>query len=402
MQSNEPRLRLRVTTTAEWVLRSGHPWLFGDSIHEQNRPGQLGELAVIYDRQDNFLAIGLYDPESPLRVRILHRGKPQPINAAWWQGRLKEAIHRRDRLFDDQNTGYRWIHGESDGWPGLVLDRYGTTLVLKLYTAAWLPRLNEIVGIITEQLSPERLVLRLSRNIQRGANKRFSRADGEILFGPNLEGPVIFLESGLRFEADVLRGQKTGFFLDQRENRRTVESLARGRTMLNAFSFSGGFSVYAARGGAKSVTDLDISSHALAGARRNFELNSANPGVVHCRHETLQADAFDWLKRNAQPRFDLIILDPPTLARKESERAGAIQAYGRLVRHGIACLREDGILVASSCSAHVSAAEFFEVVRQTARASGRKVTELRTTGHALDHPATFREAHYLKCIYLLF
>jgi 23S rRNA (cytosine1962-C5)-methyltransferase len=402
MQSNEPRLRLRVTTTAEWVLRSGHPWLFGDSIHEQNRAGEMGELAVIYDRQDNFLAIGLYDPDSPLRVRVLHRGKPQPINGAWWRARLQEAIRRRDGLFDDQTTGHRWIHGENDGWPGLVLDRYDRTLVLKLYTAAWFPRLNEIVALLKEQLSPERLILRLSRNIERSANKQFGRADGEILFGPNLEGPVIFLESGLRFEADVLRGQKTGFFLDHRENRRAVESLARDRAVLNAFSFSGGFSIYAARGGAKSVTDLDISEHALAGAQRNVELNRASPGVVRCHHNTVQADAFEWLKKNARPRFDLVILDPPSLARREAERAGAIQAYGKLVRHGIACLRRNGILVASSCSAHVSAAEFFEVVRQSAHASGRKMTELGTTAHPPDHPATFREAHYLKCIYLRF
>jgi 23S rRNA (cytosine1962-C5)-methyltransferase len=402
MPSNEPRLRLRVTTTAEWVLRSGHPWLFGDSIHEQNRPGKLGELAVIYDRQDNFLAIGLYDPESPLRVRVLHRGKPQPIDEDWWRARLIEAIRRRDGLFDDQTTGYRWIHGENDGWPGLVLDRYDATLVLKLYTVAWLPRLKEIVALIKEQLSPERLILRLSRNVQHLASKQFGHSDGEILSGPHLDGPVVFLESGLRFEADVLRGQKTGFFLDQRENRRAIESLARGREVLNAFSFSGGFSLYAARGGAKSITDLDISSHALASARRNFELNSAEPGVARSRHETLQADAFEWLKKNRGPQFDLIILDPPSLARRESERAGAIQVYGKLVRHGIACLREGGLLIASSCSAHVSEAEFFEVVRQTARASGRKMSELRTTGHPPDHPATFREAHYLKCIYLLF
>jgi 23S rRNA (cytosine1962-C5)-methyltransferase len=381
-------------------LRSGHPWLFADSIHQQNRPGQLGELAVIYDRQDTFLAIGLFDPESPLRVRILHRGKPQAIDKHWWRARFAEATAKRDGLFDAQTTGYRWIHGESDGWPGLVLDRYDTTLVLKLYTAAWLPWLAQVVLVIKERLSPERLVLRLSRNIQQLAGKRFGRVDGEILDGPPLAGPVVFMETGLRFEADVLRGQKTGFFLDQRENRRVVESLARGRDVLNAFSFSGGFSLYAARGGAKSVTDLDISIHALESARRNFALNSAHAAVANCRHETLQTDAFKWLKED--PQFDLVVLDPPSLAKRESERAGAIQAYGKLAGRASGCLRDAGILVASSCSAHVSTTEFFEVVRQSARAAGRRFVELRTTEHAADHPAAFREAHYLKCIYLLF
>jgi 23S rRNA (cytosine1962-C5)-methyltransferase len=206
---------LRVTATAETILRSGHPWLFAESVREQNRAGHLGELAVIYDRNDAFLAIGLFDPDSPLRVRILHSGKPQTIDAAWWGNRLSETLHRRDGLFDAQTTGFRWINGESDSWPGLVLDRYDTTLVLKLYTTAWLPRLNEITALLNEQLPHERLVLRLSRNIQRLAQTQFNFSDGQILRGATLDGPVIFLESGLRFEADVLRGQKTGFFLDQ-------------------------------------------------------------------------------------------------------------------------------------------------------------------------------------------
>ncbi len=402
MHSNQPRLRVRITPTAEWKLRAGHPWLYADSVLEQNREGQSGELAVIYDRHDNFLAIGLYDRDSPLRVRILHKGKPQPLDAAWWRGRFLEAVGRRQGLFDERTTGYRWIHGENDGWPGLVLDRYETTLVVKLYTLAWLPRLPDITELIRQELNPERLVLRLSRNIQPAAWADFKMSDGQILFGPPVAGPVIFQENGLRFEADVLRGQKTGFFLDQRENRRLVESLARGREMLNAFSFSGGFAVYAARGGASAAVDLDISAFALAGADRNFALNQGDPAVARCRHETLQADAFEWLERRPARQFDLIILDPPSLAKREAERERAIQAYGKLARHGIACLRPGGILVASSCSAHVSAAEFFQMVRQAARDSGRAFEELRATGHPPDHPATFPEAQYLKGIYLKF
>src|SRR5438552_4474744 len=141
-------LRLRVTAAAEAAIRSGHPWVFDESLREQNREGGLGELAAIYDRKNRFLAIGLFDPDSPLRVRVLHAGKPVAIDAAWWRERLRQAIARRRGLFDAQTTGYRWIHGESDGWPGLVLDRYDTTLVLKLYTAAWLPRLKQFVDLI--------------------------------------------------------------------------------------------------------------------------------------------------------------------------------------------------------------------------------------------------------------
>jgi 23S rRNA (cytosine1962-C5)-methyltransferase len=393
---------LRVTAAAETQLRAGHPWVYGDSVRELNREGEPGELAVIYNRKDKFLAVGFFDPDSPIRVRVLHVGKPQTLDAAWWAARLDEAVNRRDGLFDKRTTGYRLINGESDGWPGLVLDRYDTTLVLKIYTAAWLSRLEDIVGLIRKRLKPERVVLRLSRNIVEAARKFLQVKDGQVLIGDELETYPTFLESGLRFEADVLRGQKTGFFLDQRENRRLVEELAKGRTVLNAFSFSGGFSLHAARGGAKSVTDLDMSAHALAAAERNFKLNQSDAAVAGCRHEIVLADAFEWLAGDTKQKFGLIVLDPPSLAKRETERAGAIRAYGRLAEAGIKHLSPGGILVACSCSAHVTAEEFFDAVRQSALKSERNFEELRTTRHASDHPATFKEAQYLKGIYLQF
>ena len=195
IQNKIPGLRLRVTAAAESIVRGGHPWVFAASVRGQNRPGKMGELAVIYDRHDEFLAAGLFDPDLPLRVRILHRGKPAPLNRAWWRRHLEEALARRAGLFDERagldcglpalrslgeggrissfakatedradcgleetqaapvqgrTTGYRCINGESDGWPGLVLDRYDTTLVMKLYTAAWLPRLGELEGLLAE------------------------------------------------------------------------------------------------------------------------------------------------------------------------------------------------------------------------------------------------------------
>lgn len=395
------RLRLRVTAAAEKQIRAGHPWVFSDSIREQNRDGAAGELAVIFDRNDKFLAVGFFDPESPLRVRVLHVGKPLTVDAEFWRARLDAALQRREGLFDTETTGYRLINGESDGWPGLVLDCYDTTLVLKIYTTAWEERLAEITGLIRERLQPKQIVLRLSRNLER---RTPTRRNGEVLFPdhakPETAAPVVFCENGLRFEADVGHGQKTGFFLDQRENRKLVESFAQGRAVLNAFSFSGGFSLYAARGGAKSVTDLDISKHALESARRNFALNSGNKTIAACRHESIQADAFAWLAGNAGRKFDLIVLDPPSLAKREAERAGAIRAYEKLAADGLKHLAAGGILVACSCSAHVSAEEFFQAVRAAARGSGRRHTELQITRHAPDHRATFKEAEYLKGIYL--
>lgn len=396
------RLRLRVSTAAETQLRAGHPWVYADSIREQNRDGTAGELAVIYDRKDKFLAVGLFDPGSPIRVRVLQAGKPQEIDDAWWAARLASAVARRRNLFDDETNGYRIINGESDGWPGLVLDRYAQTLVLKLYTSVWFSRFSEISHLFMAQLQPTRLALRLSRNIQATARKDISVEDGQILYGDRLEACPTFLESGLRFEADVCRGQKTGFFLDQRENRRAVESLASGRRVLNAFSFSGGFSLYAARGGAVSVTDLDISAHALASSKRNFALNESDAAIARCRHELARADAFEWLQKSASRQFDLIVLDPPSFAKREAERIGAIRAYERLAGLGIQHLAPGGILVACSCSAHVTAEEFFEAVRRSGAKSGKRFQEIHTTRHAPDHPAAFKESEYLKAISLRF
>jgi len=420
-------LRLRITAAAEAQVRGGHPWVFAESVREQNRNGTAGELAVIFDRNDRFLAVGLFDPNSPIRVRVLHAGRPKAIDTQFWRARLEEAARRREGICDGRTTGYRLINGESDGWPGLVLDRYEATLVLKIYTAAWLPGLEGIVRLIWCGLNPERVVLRMSRNVQaiitsspilphasRSSSKgeQLSAArpkvwrDGEVLFLKRSDTAndalASFIENGLRFEADVFQGQKTGFFLDQRENRHFVEMLAQGRAVLNTFSFSGGFSLYAARGGAESVTDLDISAHALESAKRNFALNKDDKNVKHCQHETIRADAFKWLAGHSQPRFDLIVLDPPSLAKREAQRASAIRIYGTLAKHGIKCLNRNGVLIACSCSAHVSAEEFFSVVRQSAIKSGRSFRELHTTRHAADHPATFKEAEYLKAIYLRF
>jgi 23S rRNA (cytosine1962-C5)-methyltransferase len=373
--------------------------VFADSIRSQSRTAPAGELTVIYDRRDRFLAVGLFDPESPLRVRILHAGPPVTLDDGWWRARLDAALGRRAGLADAGTNGLRLVNGESDGWPGLVLDQYDRTLVLKLYTAAWLPRLSPLAGLVQAACEPVRLVLRLSRNIQAAAAAGGYR-EGQVLVGPPVEAIPTFLETGLCFEADVVRGQKTGFFLDQRENRRRVETFAAGADVLNAFSFSGGFSLYAARGGANSVTDLDLSPHALAAAERNFVLNRADPRVARCRHGLIQGDAFAWIEQAPPARFDVVIVDPPSLAKREAERGGAIQAYEKLAAHGIRQLRPNGVLVAASCSAHVSAAEFFRAVGAAARRSGRRWAELGRAGHAADHAATFAEAEYLKCIYL--
>jgi 23S rRNA (cytosine1962-C5)-methyltransferase len=291
------------------------------------------------------------------------------------------------------------INGESEGFPGMVADRYGETLVVKLYTAAWLPRWEEMEGVLREVLNPRFLVLRMSRNIQDEAAQRWGLEEGFV--GAVGDEVVVFRENGIHFEAAVRHGQKTGFFLDQRENRARVERLSEGREVLNVFSFSGGFSLYAARGGAKSVTDLDISGHALESAGRNFELNANDVRISQVSREGVQADAFRWMDE-AGRSYDLIIVDPPSLAKRKKEREGAIRAYQRLNARAIGRLRRGGILVAASCSAHVAAAEFFDLVKEEAQRSGRRWRVLWSKGHAADHPVGFAEAEYLKAICLEF
>lgn len=389
------RLRLTLYPRAESAIRSNHPWVYAESIKTQNRDGETGELAVIYDKRDRFMAVGMYEAESPIRLRILHVGKPMTIDRSWWLEKARACLTKRESEIINSNTnGARMIQGESEVFPGLVADRYADTLVVKIYATSWLARWEETESVLREVFAPKFLVLRMSRNVAASAEK-YGIAEG--FCGEPGEEVVVFSENGLRFESAVLKGQKTGFFLDQRDNRARVEALAKGRDVLNVFSFSGGFSLYAARGGASSVTDLDISAHALDSAVRNFSLNSNNAEIAKVKRHAVQADAFKWMDE-ARETYDLIITDPPTMAKRESERAGAIRAYQHLNAAAISRLRPGGILVAASCSAHVSADDFFRTIQETAQASARPWRELWRSGHAADHPANFREAEYLKAL----
>lgn len=398
------RLKLRVLPQAERHLREGHPWLYDTSITELGGEGAPGDLAVVFDRKDRFLSVGLFDPTSPIRVRMLHSGKPAAIDAAWFASRLAEAAFRRSPLFAPdlpRTDGYRLLNGESDGFPGLVVDRYAGILVAKLYTPAWIPHLPVVLSALLAVRPAERLVLRLNRAMARDAACLHGLHDGQILFGPPLDGPVVFSENGLFFEADPVAGQKTGFFLDQRDNRARVEELSRGRDVLNVFSYTGGFSVYAARGGARSVTSVDLSAPAMAGCERNFALNAEIPRVRGCPHHPVVGDAFQVLSEMARSdrRFGLVVLDPPMFAQSKAQVEPALQAYRRLTRMGLAVLESGGTLVQASCSARVPAEAFFSAVEEAAKEAGRPLREVRSTSHALDHPAKFAESSYLKCLF---
>jgi 23S rRNA (cytosine1962-C5)-methyltransferase len=388
------RLATRLTPQGERILRSGHPWLFDRAVASVKGEGRAGDLSVIFDRKkDRFIGIGLYDPDSPIRIRVLAQGEPVRVDADFFAGRIRAAYELRKPLLAQDTNGYRLLHGENDGMPGLVVDVYAKVAVVKLYTPAWFSYLDGLLPIIQEVAGVETIVLRLARVVP----SREGYTDGAVLVGELATEDIVFKEHGLQFYANVRSGHKTGFFLDHRPNRKRVGELSEGQDVLDVFSYAGGFSVHALAGGAYRVVSLDISGPALASARRNVALNVGEDP----RHETIEGDAFQELERLARrgEDFGLVVVDPPSFAKREKEVKGALDAYRRINTLAIPLVRPGGILLAASCSARVSAEDFFATVTRIVKRSGRGYTEMERTFHAIDHPIGFTEGAYLKTIY---
>jgi 23S rRNA (cytosine1962-C5)-methyltransferase len=405
------RLAVRLTRDAERQVRGGHPWVFDAAVRSVRPAGgaavedsAAGDLAVVFDDRRKFVAVGLWDPGSPIRIRILQRGEPRAIDQEWFAERIAAAATLRSPLeHDPGTTGYRLVHGENDGLPGLVLDRYDDTLVLKLYSSAWFPHLGAVLEAIAQRHAPRRVVLRLARVLGRGRPYVLGGdplADGRTLLGEAPDGPVTFTENGLRFEADVVRGQKTGYFLDQRENRAAIGALSRGSSVLDVFSCGGGFSVYAAAGGAELVHSVDISPAAIAAARRNMALNRDRAEVARCHHEVSTGDASEVMRAFVARgrRFDVVVVDPPSFAARQRQVDGALAAYARLTALAVELVEPGGHLLQASCSARVGAQEFFDTVLTSAQRAGADLSDVRFLGHAVDHPVGFEHGAYLKAV----
>jgi 23S rRNA (cytosine1962-C5)-methyltransferase len=394
------RIAVRVTADALRQIRGGSPWIYDRSITSVSHDGAPGDLAVVFDRSRSFAAIGLWDPASPLRVKLLHRGTPTTIDAAFWRRRIGDALDVRATLAaDPDTTAYRCVHGENDGLPGLVVDRYDRTLVVKLYSEVWFAHLAEVLPALLEALTPERVVLRLARTL--GRRDTFGLADGDTVFGTPPEGPVLFRERGLVMEADVVHGHKTGHFLDQRDNRALVRSMASGAKVLDVFASTGGFSLAAAAGGAELVHLVDVSDPALRTAERNLAHNHHVRAVRSCTVRTTTGDAFAVLRQLAarDERYDLVILDPPSFAHNAAGVAGALRAYHRLTEAGVALVRPGGVLVQCSCSSRVGSEELATAMRDAAANARVELHEIRRTGHPIDHPIGFEQGAYLKAVY---
>lgn len=383
------RATLRVTKPLRDRIRAGHPWVY-DRALAPTRSLAAGELVTLVDDKGP-LATALVDPTSPLRARILDV-PDAACDGAWASARAEAAAARRarDPLLVGC-TGRRLVHGEADACPGLVVDTYTDTAVIVFdgpaATAFWRDRIEDVLaGLVRGGATINHAWLR---------GERRERSAGEALRGaPPTE--IVIHEDEARFGVDVRSGQKTGFFLDQRDNRRTIRRHAAGQTVLNLFAYTGGFSLHAALGGATRVTSVDIAGPAIAAIEKNLELS----GLPVAAHERVAADAFEFLARAKSQgrRWDLVIVDPPSFAPSERAKASALRAYEKLVAAALAVVEPTGRFALASCSSHVTEADLLGVV------AGLPAPNLRlriASGASSDHPvlSAFAEGRYLKFLF---
>jgi 23S rRNA (cytosine1962-C5)-methyltransferase len=397
--------------TREKSLLRRHPWVFSGALDRVVGDPQPGETVAVLDSHRNFLAWAAYSPVSQIRARVWTFDEAETVDADFFRRRIDSALALRATFgFSPRLTGegpgvrsdaLRLVHAESDRLPGLIVDRYGETLVLQSLTAGsefWRETLAEILLEKT------------------GAASLYERSDADVR---ELEGlpvrngllrgvlphfPIIIHEDGLKFNVNIATGHKTGFYLDQRRNRRRIGELARGRDVLNCFCYTGGFTVHAAAGGAKSVCSIDSSAEALALGQENAVLNGLTaPGVSAgstCELEWREADVFLALRkfRDERRSFDLIVLDPPKFAATVSQAEKAARGYKDINLLAFKLLRPGGILATFSCSGGIDAALFQKIVAGAALDAGAEATIVEHLAQDVDHPVSlhFPEGTYLK------
>jgi 23S rRNA (cytosine1962-C5)-methyltransferase len=376
-------------------LRHRHPWIFSGAIERiEGNPG-AGETVQAVARDGAFLAWAAYSPTSQIQARAWSFDVKDTIDEAFLRARLKAAIERR-AIGAGGSDSMRLVHGESDGLPGFVADRYGDTLVLQMLSAGaerwrtfWGEALLELTGA---KVAYERSDVEV-RTLE-GLAPRAGPLVGEV------NGPVRINEDGIAYEVDVVHGQKTGFYLDQRENRALAATLAKDAAVLNAFCYTGGFSLAAAKGGASHITSLDTSEEALAAGQRNVQIN----GMDAAKMEWVAADVFAHLRklRDQGRKYGLIVLDPPKFAPTEKHVANAARAYKDINLWAMKLLAPGGHLLTFSCSGAVSADLFQKIVAGAAADSRVDLQVRRHLGASLDHPASihFPEGEYLKGLWL--
>lgn len=387
-------LAVKLKTVAEKIVKRGHPWIFSKSISKINRKGKAGDVVVLFGGKSNKVyAVGLYDPNSPVVIKLVHNGGPATLNQEFFRKKIITAFKKRAPLLATDTNAYRLLFGENDDFPGMIVDIYDKVGVVKIYSEVWIPYLEMIAPLIAEITQVESVVLRMSRHLQK---ESLPYKEGSVIFG-NLTSPeVIFKEYGVQFKINVLLGHKTGFFLDHRDNRHRIGQMAKGKTVLDVFSYAGGFSIHCLAGGATEVTSLDFSKQALELAKINASLNPHSG-----KHHTLAGDAFEILKdlKAKNQTFDIVIIDPPSFAKRKEEREIAKKKYAELAQLGAALTNKGGLLVLASCSSRINEDVLIEVHRDEFRKLGVNYRLEDVTQHDIDHPVSFPEGAYLKTAY---
>ena len=390
----------------EKSLMRGHPWVFSGAIGkievDEAEPA-AGDWVRVIAASGAFIGWGHWGTGS-IAVRLLSReDAPAPPNADWWTGHLSACLDVRKHAglygSDEANAnGFRWIHGEGDGLSGLVVDFYAGLAVVQTHSMGMHRALPEIVTGLKNAMPSLKGVVNKSTSLLKKLNEAGAEdgSDGWLWSDDDMPLPHPFLEHGLQYEVDPIAGQKTGFFLDQRENRRLLMEMVGDRSVLNAFSYTGGFSMAALRGGSSHVVSLDASQAAVNLASRHAELNGFSS-----RHEAICGDVLHHLK-SVDTLPEVVILDPPAYAKSRNARHKAVQGYKRLNETALRKMPSGGLLWTFSCSQVVDAQLFEDTIVAAAIASGRKVRILKRLGQPADHPtmAGHSEARYLKGLIL--
>lgn len=368
-------------------LLAGHLWVFSNEVASVSGTPIAGEVVDVLRHDGKFLGIGFYHPHSLIAVRMLS-GERMPIDRVWFHHRIEEAARLRKQWFPD-DTVYRVVHGESDRLPGLIIDRYGTAATIQALSAGMDQRIEVIRDVVSEVLGSETIVARND-----SALRTLEHLPRDVRSMQGSASTVEVTEHGLRYRVDLLEGQKTGLFLDQKANRMAIRPYLRGRRVLDCFCNDGGFSMNASVGGAHDVEGIDISGPTVQRAAENAQRNGLTNVVFK------EADVFEELRTRAdrKERFGGIILDPPSFTKSKKTVASALHGYRTINTLALRMVEQEGILVTASCSHHIDRDTFLGVIRESAIKAGRSVRLLDFRGAAPDHPLlpAMPETGYLK------
>ena len=386
-------LRLKLTRDLTKHIKRGNPWIFSDAVTKLKAPE--GSYAILMSHKNEPLAHGYYSPNINLAFRILNLGDKK-FNEHEVETRLKRALENKKHLLTSDNKCMRLLNGEGDDLPGVVADYYDGVIVLKLDGTAseafWIKE-DFAEFFMQQKVLPVKCVYFKRKN--REEEKGFILA-GECENLTDLQ----FLEHGVKFRTNIIDAAKTGFFLDQRENRNFIRSVAKDKTLLNLFGYTGGFSVYAGLGGASKVTTVDIAPNAIKGAEINWQINHLSPEM----HDALCEDAFEFVANAYKEKklWDIVITDPPSFAPNQKAVETAREAYTKIFADSLRLVKDKGFFAASSCSGHISFEEFLEIVQEALSKSRRRGKVLLVKGQPEDHPFPFAlpEMRYLKFVYL--